>query len=143
MLKSYFLIAVFLALAPMLARSEIPDLKVAAGSAARQGIVKLEWSNNLDSSSPIYELQEADDIAFTNPKIIYSGIDEGTFISGLTDGVYHYRLRSKDGSWSNTVTIEVNHHSLQLALILMAIGAIVFLITIAVIMQGRKNQETI
>lgn len=143
MLKSYFLIAVFLALAPMLARSEIPDLKVAAGSAARQGIVKLEWSNNLDSSSPIYELQEADDIAFTNPKIIYSGIDEGTFISGLTDGVYHYRLRSEDGSWSNTVTIEVNHHSLQLALILMAIGAIVFLITIAVIMQGRKNQETI
>lgn len=143
MLKSYFLIAVFLALAPMLARSEIPDLRVATGSEARQGIVKLEWSDNLNNPALLYELQVADDANFTNPKLIYSGIDEGTFISGLTNGIYHYRLRSEDGPWSKTVTIEVNHHSLQLALILMTVGAVVFLITIAVIMQGRKNQETI
>lgn len=143
MLKSYFLIAVFLALAPILARSEIPELRVVSGTESRQGIVKLEWSDKITSSPPLYELQVANDVSFANPKSIYSGLDEGTFISGLPDGLYHYRLRSEDGPWSNTVTIQVNHHSLQLALILMTLGAVVFLITIAVIVQGNKNQKTI
>lgn len=143
MLKSYFLIAVFIALAPVFARSEIPDLQIASGSATRQGVVKLEWSSNPQNSNQHYELQQANENSFLNPKTIYSGVDQGTFLSGLPNGNYFFRIKHTGGPWSKTVYIEINHHSLPLAFSLMAIGAIVFLITVVMIIQGRKKQETI
>lgn len=143
MFKSNFLIAFFLALAPVLARSEIPDLEIASGSASRQGVVKLEWASASNTPNQHYELQQANEKSFVNPKTIYSGADQGTFLSGLSDGTYYFRIKQNNGLWSNIVTIEINHHALPLALLLMGIGAVVFIVTMLVILQGRKNQETI
>lgn len=143
MFYSNIFLAIILAFAPMLARSEIPDLKIASGSAFQQGIVKLEWSANSEVRPTQYELQQAMEANFSEAKTIYQGTDEATFLSGLNNGTYHYRLRSDDGRWSETISVDVEHHSLNLALVLMAIGATVFLIILGVIIQGSRNQKSI
>lgn len=141
MLKTYLLIAIFLALLPYCVRSEIPILKLTNGTETKQGVVKLEWSVNAQTILENYELQEANTPSFTQPKKRYKGEDTGTFISGLMDGTYYYRVRKTDGDWSNTVSVQIKHHSLTLAINLLILGAIVFLITTAVILFSLKNQN--
>lgn len=139
MLKTYFLIAIYLALLPICARSEIPALKLASGTETQQGIVKLEWSAGGSQTASRYELQEASDPSFAQAKIRYSGHETGTFISGLTNGQYYYRARNNGGLWSDTVQVKIQHHSLTLAITLLILGAFVFIITTVVVVRGAKN----
>lgn len=122
-----------------LARSDIPDLQVISTSESRQGIIKLEWKANADVQGP-FELQQDLDPAFTSPVIVYLGYEKGTFISGLPNGIYHYRLKAENENWSDTRSVEIKHYSLNLALSLMAIGAIVFFITLGLIWQSSKTK---
>ncbi|MCY4779405.1 hypothetical protein ORI89_07070 [Sphingobacterium sp. UT-1RO-CII-1] len=141
MLKTYLLIAIFLALLPYCVRSEIPDLKIANGTETKQGVVKLDWTVSGQNSLENYELQEANTPSFTQPKKRYDGNDTGTFISGLKNGTYYYRVRKVGDNWSNIVSVQIKHHSLTLAINLLILGAIVFIITTALILFSLRNQN--
>ena len=88
------------------------------------------------------------DPAFSDPLVIYRGPDLATFLSGLPDGTFHYRIRAigpeetAPGRWSSPVTLEVKHHSLRLAFLLFGLGAVVFLLTVGIVIQGNRRTTT-
>lgn len=78
---------------------------------------------------------------FTQPTTIYRGPDQGTLISGQSNGHYFYRVRTlKQGqpasSWSSPVAVTVRHHSLTHAFVFFSAGATVLLATLALIISG-------
>lgn len=116
------------------------------------GYVKLSWKvpTVLSSTSTwVFELQKSNDPNFNSPIQLYQGTDGATFLSGLPDGNYYYRVRTSiagvaHSDWSSTISVQVKHHSLSLALWLFGLGATVFLVTVGIVVQGAvatsKNQ---
>lgn len=112
---------------------------------SNSGYIKLTWSLP-ESQSPnitnTYILQEASDSLFSTPKTIYSGPDRASFLSGLRNGTYFYRVANKPIhtnkiEWSSPLKLVVKHHSLKLAYILLIAGCIIFLATVVVVIQGN------
>ena len=116
------------------------------------GHVKLSWKvpNSSSSAAPwVFELQKSNDPNFSSAVQLYRGPDLATFLSGLPNGNYFYRVRTSirgeaHSDWSPTILVKVKHHSLSLALWLFGIGATVFLLTVGIVVQGAvstsKNQ---
>ena len=94
-----------------------------------------------------FELQQSMDADFANSVTLYTGPDYATFLSGMRDGTYYYRVRLVDGSgrplskWSPTINMVVQHHSLFLAYVLLAVGGLVFLLTVAIVVHGSLFAE--
>ncbi len=111
------------------------------------GYVQLSWTWDGDlNSNYSFELQQATSQSFENPELIYEGPDFATFLSGLDNGHYYFRIRAVNGnqsksSWSSPAVVEVEHHSLSLALSLFGLGALVFAITVGIVIQGNKNSS--
>lgn len=111
------------------------------------GHTRLNWSLSniqLENSSIEFELQKSNSSSFESPIIIYKGPDTASFVSGLPNGIHYYRVRSIDSNqntsaWSDPVEITVQHHSLQLAFALFAVGLIVFAATVFVVVKGSKQ----
>ncbi len=101
------------------------------------GHVRLQWRSV--ASDAVYEVQQSTTHDFKHPITIYQGPDRATFVSGLPNGVYYYRLRSNSGSWSEPITLTVEHYSLQLAFTLAGLGAVVFLLTVALVVKGTAK----
>lgn len=117
------------------------------------GYVKLSWLWNPDIKSGEileFELQYSDNEFFNSPSEIYKGPDYATFLSGLKNGDYYYRVRGTAkvegemqlSDWSDPVLVRVKHHSLQLAFLLFGIGAVVFLLTVGIVMQGSRKTSS-
>ncbi|HLT80768.1 MAG TPA: hypothetical protein VKZ86_07035 [Cyclobacteriaceae bacterium] len=121
----------------LVAGDQRPEFRGKYELMSRDGHVRLRWQ--AVGPNAIYELQQSDTPAFDNAETIYRGPDLATFISGLPDGVYYYRLRMNDGDWSEPLTLTVKHYSLQLALTLAGLGAIVFLLTVALVLKGTPK----
>ena len=60
--------------------------------------------------------------------------------SGLTDGIYYFRLLDREGV-SNTVSVEVRHHSLGRAALFFALGAGLFSVLLATLIHGTREQK--
>jgi hypothetical protein len=114
------------------------------------GSVKLSWrsSEAVDDVADVeYELQRATTANLTDAARYYQGPDLATYISGLADGSYFFRvreLRSKRvvSDWSGTVAVNVEHHSLKLAFTLFGIGGLVFILTLLVVLRGASRTDT-
>lgn len=107
---------------------------------ASDGYIKLFWLS--DSNDGEYELQRSDSPQFDQPITIYKGPDRASFISGLKDGEYFYRVRAEGGVWSTPLKVTVQHPSMNLAFTLSSIGLIVFLITVIVVIRGAAKYST-
>ncbi len=126
---------------------ETPKFEVPSQVNSNSGYIRLEWSSP-SGGNVIYELEEAPSAEFSNPQRIYEGPDLASFISGLPNGTYHYRVRAVNQSeettsaWSEPVQLTVEHHPVSLALTLAALGALVFLLTAFVVIKGVRTQKT-
>jgi hypothetical protein len=125
-----------------------PTFENAPEVTSESGYVKLSWEWNHPSSLKNefyeFELQQSKTEGFENVTTLYRGPDFATFLSGLENGKYYHRVRvlSKDGKgsdWSNPVMVEIRHHSRQLAFTLFGLGAIVFLVTVGIVIQGSRS----
>lgn len=124
-----------------------------AQSQSDAGHIKLRWrlGESLSASKVQgvrFELQTAPDVSFHTAKNVYTGTDRATFISGLRDGRYYYRVRSLWGdrrsAWSAPVVVTVRHHSMNFAWTLFTLGLLVFAATVGVIAHGlAKTGEAI
>lgn len=104
---------------------------------ATAGYFQLRWS-----ASGAVELEESTTADFDAPRIIYSGSDAATVISGKPDGDWYYRIRTasaKQGP-SNTVKVSVRHHPIGRAAAYFTVGAVVFLATVLVIVNGARER---
>lgn len=105
---------------------------------ATAGNFTLSWNI---ASSANYQLQQANNPAFSNAKLLYQGRDNASVMSGLTNGDYYYRVRAVGDPWSDTVEVKVRHHSLSDAMLFFSLGAIMFAILIIVLYQGSNKQD--
>lgn len=117
---------------------------------AQSGSIKLSWhSTGEDETAPglDFVLQEATNPGFTDAETYYRGPDLATYISGLPEGIYYYRVRlqgdaGQRSAWSDPVVVEVEHHSLSLAWFLFAVGGLVFALTVTVVVRGARNDAS-
>ena len=99
------------------------------------GYVQLQWGGS-DDQVVMLE-QHADN---GTVRTVYKGPNTGYFVSGLPDGTYHFRLVDPaTGAAMDSMTVTVAHPPLGRALVLLAIGGLVSLATIAVIAAGSRN----
>lgn len=132
----------------MLQANELPVPKFDGSSTviSKSGYQQLTWTVEAQNEKKLeFELQQALDEQFAQVSTIYKGPDFATFLSGLENGHYYYRVRSmtadklQKSSWSTPKTVEIKHHSLTLALSLFGLGAVVFLATVWIVIQGSRE----
>lgn len=102
------------------------------------GSYRLSWSSGGDLEVTLEEATRAD---FADARTLYRGVDGATVVSGRFDGVYHYRARRGAGAWSAPVAVTVAHHPLAEALAYLAVGAVVFVATVALIVGGHLRHR--
>lgn len=73
---------------------------------------------------------------------LYRGTNDSFFLTGLHDGNYTLRLIEEDSGEAAEVTLAVTHQSLGRALWLVGLGALVFLLTVGVIVRGARREES-
>lgn len=95
-----------------------------------------------------FELQQDVSADFPDPITRYRGNDRGSFISGLPEGDFFFRVRAvrgegETGRWSEPLRVTVRYHSLAWAFFLFGIGAVVSLATIGLVVVGdRRSRRT-
>ena len=106
------------------------------------GYFQLQWAWPDAPQDVQYTLQERQrDAQF---KTIYQGGDQASVISGKPNGRYEYKVLASthalaDSMPSNTIQVEVKHHSLRNALILFALGLFIFLSILFVILRNLRT----
>lgn len=124
---------------------EPPLFTIPGENFSDSGYIQISWSDNSNDRSVKFQLEQADDPEFENTKLIYEGPDRASFISGLADGNYYYRIRKtfngQSSGWSSAIIVKVEHHSLAMAFSLASIGLTVFLLTVAVVIKGIRNDR--
>lgn len=115
--------------------------------ASADGQFDLRWQVTLDGlEDPIataveFELEER---AGDRRTLLPAGPHLAAALSGRDDGDYGYRVRAvRTGRpispWSEPVMVQVRHHTLDFALRMFAIGAAVFLATVALVLIGHRR----
>ena len=104
---------------------------------ATAGYYQLSW----DTGAAEIVLQEAPTRDFASPRVVYRGADNARVMSGKRDGDWYYRARTagSDSEFGNVVKVTVRHHSLGRAFAFFALGALVFLVTLTVIVKGARS----
>jgi hypothetical protein len=114
--------------------ASVPDL-IASTDLSDTGHYRISWE--VSDENTVVELQESLTANFTEPIVIYEGLDRSSVLSGRLDGTYHYRARAAGGPWSQPVAVTVRHHSVTGAFLFLAMGAVVFLATAVLIVVGQ------
>jgi len=73
-------------------------------------------------------------------RTLYSGSNSASFVSGLEDGTYTLILRDKAGLRSAPLELTVIHQPLARALLLVTMGALIFLAIVATILRGPRDE---
>lgn len=103
---------------------------------ATAGYYQLRWR----SDAPVL-VQEDASRDFSSPRVIYRGADNARVLSGKSNGDWYYRARTAgaDGAFGDVVEVTVRHHPVERALGFFAVGALVFLATLAAIITGARS----
>lgn len=102
------------------------------------GTIDLVWTGG---HGPC-ELQQARDESFADARSRYEGEDTETVLTGLADGVYHFRVREvPSGGWSEPLVVNVESMNRGTLFLLLGTGAFVAVSTIGSILYGyHKNR---
>ncbi|MCA9469679.1 MAG: fibronectin type III domain-containing protein [Nitrospira sp.] len=128
--------------------SPVPRFTVTTTPNNRSGSVSLQWTfpNVAPSRRYRFEVQQSFQKDFSSPQSIYSGPDRGTYLSGLPNGDYFFRVRllpldgTGVGQWSPVVHRSVQHPSLRFSSMMLGVGATVFLCTTGIIIHGARKE---
>ena len=87
-------------------------------------------------------VQEATTAEFLSPRVVYRGSDSARVMSGKPDGDWYYRARTAGSAsdYGQVLKVTVQHHSVARAFGFFALGAVVFLVTLGVIINGARSK---
>lgn len=106
-----------------------------------EGYFVLRWTTGADTGSPVL-LQQADTENFSSP-IEYTLDANGSItLTGLENGRYYFRARQADSPFSDTVIVDVAHHSLARAFAFFLVGLVLFMILVVTIIRGNRELVT-
>lgn len=135
------LVAIISCLVSISSHASTAPILVSDTALSTAGYFRLSWPGQEKDQRP-YELQQATQSDFSDARTRYRGLDEATVISGLGDDIYYYRVRYENSSaWSDTVEVEVKHHSLSRAFGFFILGAIMFVATVIVLLKGARGEH--
>ncbi len=119
------------------------EVTLSAPESTDTGHFTLTWeAAGEDEAGHAFVVQQAREADFSDAQILYEGPSTAATMSGLLDGVYYYRARlSESSTWSESIAVVVQHHSLTQAFIFLGLGAIVFLSTGVLIIGGHIKQR--
>ncbi len=115
------------------AQAQPPGFTDTGPLASNTGHLLVEWN----ADTPV-TLEMAGDTSFRDAQEIYRGPNHAFFLSGLSGGEYFLRLTDEAGEHSAAVELTVAHQSLNQALWLTLVGAIITLAIIATIVRGAR-----
>lgn len=107
---------------------------------SNSGYLQLEWSGSDPDQNFI--LQQSNDSTFKDARTIYQGPDQASFVSGLDNGTYYFRVGDESSNWSESLVLHVQHQSLPLALTLSGIGFLVFACTVFIVIKGVRTSTS-
>lgn len=125
----------------------VPRFTVPSTLTIPSGSFTLKWTSPENPISTRFELQQGTQRNFSSPRVIYAGPDRGTYISGLPNGDFFYRVRAvnvqepEKSQWSPPVHRAVQHPPLTFALSVTGVGAIVLISTISMIAVGAWKEK--
>lgn len=112
----------------------------------REGYFVLDWSLGDEGD---YVIEQAHGNSFVQPDTYEVPASGSMTLSGFADGGYYFRA-GREGNWTDTVKVTVEHHSLARALGFFISGLILFSILTVVILRGNslhnvehKRRETL
>jgi hypothetical protein len=114
---------------------------------SRTGHFRLSWKlgENSDDREISFIVQQSSEENFNNPKLIYTGLDQQSFLSGLDNGRYFYRVGTAESEnemiWSGVTMVEVRHYPLSMAYSLFVLGAVVFISTTVMVVKGSSKSQ--
>jgi hypothetical protein len=126
-----------------------PEFESSLKEESSSGHIKIIWKQAKGTMDGMdFQLQKSMDSSFQKGTMVYRGDDLATYVSGLANGNYFFRLRFVSegskiplSSWSAPLQLTVKHHSMQSAFLLFILGAVVFLSTVVVLIKGLKDCE--
>lgn len=97
------------------------------------GTIDLHWSG----AGTEFELEQATDASFSDAHVRYRGPDNESVLTGLSDGIYHFRIRdAASEDWSEPLVLHVKSMNRGTLFLLLGTGAFVALSTGAAIIHG-------
>lgn len=115
---------------------------------SEDGTVSLRWSGG--GASVHYRLERSRNADFADAIPVYEGGDVGTFVSGLTAGVWHYRLAAIDTESGQpvpalspvTLEVQVEFVSEGRVWLLMSAGGVTFLCIVGSVLLGFRHNRS-
>ncbi len=112
-----------------------------------EGHLSLRWAVSDPAAEAGWEYQLEQFFSGTQEgaRIVYTGNDEGTFISGLSRSGATFRVRARStateqwGPWSPTLDVAVDYPSHSRVAILTVLGAGMFIILFGTIVIGARR----
>lgn len=113
-----------------------------------EGTVHLAWQvagREVGTTDLQFQIEQDSNPSFSTATHYYEGPENGTFVSGLPEGDFYYRVRAIDsagtpGEWSSpALHVTVDYSPPMLVATLMIVGAIVFVSTVSVIIGGHRK----
>jgi hypothetical protein len=104
---------------------------------SNEGYFVLNWQPEVDAASFTLEQSSRED--FSTPVSRPLGAASAITITGLSDGVYYFRLSRDEQVISNTISVTVEHHSLDRAASFFFLGLALFITLILSILKGNRQ----
>lgn len=104
---------------------------------SREGYFVLRWEAAAPDNNLVLQQSTEPDFRSDVEQWPVDGALQFT-LSGLEDDVYYYRL-SSDSGVSNTISVQVEHHTLDRALLFFLLGAVLFSTLVIVLIIGDRR----
>lgn len=108
-------------------------------SVSDNGTVDIAWEK---ADEVEVTLEQASSEDFEEALVRYVGLDEGSVITGLPEGVHYFRVRGTgEKEWSKPLVVTVEFFDRGKLFLILGIGAVVVLATIGTIVSGHFNTK--
>ncbi len=117
----------------------VPSPQISAPQLVTAGYFQLNWTSSV-SGAPEFQVQESLGPSLLPWRTIYTGTDRARVMSGKPNGTFYYRIRllgENVSGWSAPIAVSSRHHPLSRAISFFLVGAMVFLLTLTLILHPR------